>query len=406
MLEEVGFDEIERTFAAYPHQLSGGQRQRVAIAQALACRPRLVIADEPTASVDAASQAGILALLKELKDRLGVAFLLISHRPNVLAELADRVVVMHDGRIVEEGPTAQVLDGVQRQDPATTSSPAQQSNRTHTSESDETGHLLRVQGLTKAYTQGSGLFGKRFAVPALCGVDLEIARGGTLVLVGESGSGKSTMARCAAGLESYDSGTVSFDGRNLAGLNSAEMACIRRQVQVVFQDSASALNPQFTAAEIVAEPLAIQRTGKPEERMKRALELMEQVELSREWAERRPLEFSGGQRQRLAIARALALRPKLLILDESLSGLDSRTQLQVVRLLNELQAEYGLTYLYITHDLNFARHVPGEVAVMSKGKVIERGETEEVFAHPRQPQTQALLAFLPAAEPVGAGTAA
>jgi ABC-type glutathione transport system ATPase component len=406
LLREVGFQDVRRIFAAFPHQLSGGQRQRVSIAQGLACRPEVLIADEPTSSLDATAQEEILALLRELKGRLGMTMLFISHRPAILEALADRIVVMHGGRVVEEGPVRQILNHPahlytqtllecdrNRQRFAPPGTPALAGRSVDPSrpwsgseqpapDRREQRALLRVCGLYKSYLQGRGLFGKRYAISALHGVDLEIPRGETLVLAGESGSGKSTLARCMAGLEKIDAGEVWLEGKTLARLGPRELAGVRRQVQLVFQDSAAALNPQMTAAEIVAEPLVIQKAGTPQEQRATALERMEQVGLARAWADRRPLEFSGGQRQRLAIARALTLHPKLLILDEALSGLDLLTQLQIVRLLQELQAKHQLTYLFITHDVGLAQRLGGEIVVMRDGQIVPRGADAPADAQP------------------------
>ena len=259
--------------------------------------------------------------------------------------------------------------------------------------------LVRVQGLSKRYLQRRWFSREKFLVQALDNVELTIARGCTLALVGESGSGKSTLARCLARLEEPSSGEIWYEGRNLLDLSPQQLLPFRRQIQLIFQDPASALNPRLSAVEIVAEPLAIQQCGTKKERHQRALELMEQVGLPPQWGDRLPLEFSGGQRQRLAIARALALEPKFLVLDEALSGLDLSLQAQIVNLLLELQALHSLTYLYISHDLSLVGHIADEVAVMHQGKIVERARTSELFSHPQHPQTRALLAAIPMLEP-------
>ncbi len=259
--------------------------------------------------------------------------------------------------------------------------------------------LVHVQGLSKRYLQRRWFSREKFLVQALDNVELTIARGCTLALVGESGSGKSTLARCLARLEEPSSGEIWYEGRNLLDLSPQQLLPFRRQIQLIFQDPASALNPRLSAVEIVAEPLAIQQCGTKKERHQRALELMEQVGLPPQWRDRLPLEFSGGQRQRLAIARALALEPKFLILDEALSGLDLSLQAQIVNLLLELQALHSLTYLYISHDLSLVGHIADEVAVMHQGKIVERARTSELFAHPQHPHTRALLAAIPMLEP-------
>lgn len=258
--------------------------------------------------------------------------------------------------------------------------------------------LVRVRGLSKRYLQRRWFSREKFLVLALNNVDLTIPSGRILALVGESGSGKSTLARCIARLEQPSSGEVWFDGQDLFALNPRKLLPLRRQIQLIFQDPAAALNPRLSAIEIVAEPLAIHQDGTKKERHRRALELMEQVGLSRQWGDKVPLEFSGGQRQRLAIARALALEPKFLVLDEALSGLDLSIQAQIVNLLLELQAQYSLTYLYISHDLNLVRHFADEITVMYQGKIVERARTSQLFANPQHPHSRALLAAIPVLE--------
>ena len=256
--------------------------------------------------------------------------------------------------------------------------------------------LLRVRGLSKEFRQRRRIAGGEYVVRALDAVDLELASGSTLALVGESGSGKSTLARCLVRLEEPTTGEMWFAGRNLLELKASELARVRRKMQLIFQDPAAALNPRLSAAEIVAEPLLIQRLGTKREQRAQALVWMEKVGLRREWAVRSPLEFSGGQRQRLAIARALILQPRLLILDEALSALDLSVQAQIVNLLLEQQAELDLAYLYISHDLSLAGVLADEVAVMHRGRIVERASCAQLFAQPQHAHTRALLAAVPA----------
>jgi peptide/nickel transport system ATP-binding protein len=411
-LTEVGFEPAARVYASYPHQLSGGERQRVAIAQALACRPALVVADEPTASLDLTTQSEILDLLKELKERLGVALLVISHDSGVLARLATRVMVMRRGALVEEGNLEQVFDRPQNAythgllvaraclryaegrprplplgRPVTVLEQAIEIPRVERPSGEEA--LVSVRGLSKRYQQRRWL--RTFGIQALDNVDLEIPAGSTVALTGESGAGKSTLAWCLARLEQPDAGSILFAGRDLVKVPRRELAAVRQKIQLVFQDSAQALNPRFSAAEVVSEPLDIHGLGAKAERRARALELMEQVGLSAAWAGRSPFEFSGGQRQRLAIARALTLQPSLLILDEALTGLDLAIEAEIVDLLVDLQAAHSLTYLYISHDLNLVERLADEVVVMHEGRIVERAGTAELFRRPRHPHTQALL---------------
>jgi len=260
--------------------------------------------------------------------------------------------------------------------------------------------LLRVRGLRKTLVQRREWSREKFLVHALNGVDLSLTEGQTLAVVGESGSGKSTLARCIALLERPAAGEIWFCGQDVLAAPREELFPIRAQIQMIFQDPAAALNPRFTAAEIIAEPLQIHRRGSQKEQRGRAVELMELVGLSPAWARRKPLEFSGGQRQRLAIARALALEPRLLILDEALSALDPPIQAQVINLLLELQKSRRLSYLYITHDLSAVRCLADEVAILARGRIVERASTAALFSHPRRPETQALLAAVPALEPL------
>jgi ABC-type glutathione transport system ATPase component len=258
--------------------------------------------------------------------------------------------------------------------------------------------LVRARSLCKRYVQRSWLSKRRYIVQALDAVDLQIAAGSTVALVGESGSGKSTLGRCLALLDRPDSGAIEFEGADVLSFSKRDLFRARARLQLILQDPAAALNPRWNAAELIAEPLLIQRRTGKAERRERALALMEQVGLSPRWAHRRPLEFSGGQRQRLAIARALALEPKFLILDEALSALDLSIQAQIVNLLLELQAARGLTYLYITHDLSLVGRLADQVAVMQRGRIVEQAGPRELFAHPQHPQTRALLAAIPRLE--------
>lgn len=377
MLREVGFTAPDRIMRAYPHQLSGGQRQRVAIAQALVCQPKLLIADEPLSALDAATQAEILELLQRLKRDLGLAMVFITHNAGVLASLADSIVVMREGEVAARGSLDQLESSSDEYVqsllfPERTLATA----RKGTNASDG-GPLLEVRGLSKKFVQQRMLSRNKFVVQSLEGVDLELREGSTVAVLGRSGSGKSTLARCIAGFETPDSGDVLLEGKKQWPKQQGprSRAVFTREwaeVQMIFQDAATSLNPSFTARQIIAEPLEIARWKSEGERTARALELMEEVGLDPAWALRLAGEFSGGQRQRLALARALAAEPKLLVMDEALSGLDLPLQAQMVRLLMELQARHGLTYLYISHDLNFISLFAQEVVVMEAGRIVDR----------------------------------
>jgi ABC-type glutathione transport system ATPase component len=369
MLREVGFADPERILRAYPHELSGGQRQRVAIAQALICRPQLLIADEPLSALDAATQAEILELLQRLKRDLRLAMLFITHNAGALAALADNIIVMREGEVVARGTIAKLqsspdeyVQGVLFPEKNLAGEP-----RASGPASDE-GPLLEVRGLSKKFVQQRMLSRRKFVVQSLIGIDLSLRRGSTVAMLGRSGSGKSTLARCLAGFETPDSGEVLLQGKP----EEVKKAGVRRTVQMIFQDAATSINPRFTARQVIAEPLEIARWKTDAERTVRAVALMEEVGLNPEWALRLAGEFSGGQRQRLALARALAAEPELLIMDEALSGLDMPLQAQMVRLLIRLQSRHGLTYLYISHNLNFISLFAQEIIVMEAGRIVER----------------------------------
>lgn len=391
ILQQVGFDSPERILRAYPHELSGGQRQRVAIAQALICRPSLLIADEPLSALDAATQADILELLKRLKRDLNLAMLFITHNAGALESLADNIIVMREGYAVARGSIDKLqaspdeyVQGILFPE----KSLAKAAQVEHLSVSGAP-LLLEVRGLSKRFVQKRMLLRKAFAVQSLEGIDLSLSAGSTVAVLGRSGSGKSTLARCIAGFETADSGEILLEGNPIPS-GERDKGTARPPVQMIFQDAATSLNPRFTARQIVAEPLEIARWKPEPERTARALKLMEEVGLDPDSASRLAGEFSGGQRQRLALARALAAGPKLLIMDEALSGLDMPLQAQMVRLLMELQARHGLTYLYISHDLNFISLFAQEVVVMDSGRIIER-TTPEKLAESTHPATRELV---------------
>jgi peptide/nickel transport system ATP-binding protein len=366
-MRDVGLtDDTARIYDAYPHELSGGQRQRILIAQAIVCRPSLVVADEPTASLDAAVRDEILRLIRRLNEQHGTAFLIISHSAEVLERTASRTLVMDRGRVVRVmggshnaiGSDGYVARSLSRSVSASRHVP-----------------IAEVAGATKSYQQRRLFSGSRHHVEALRGVELRIERGATLGLAGPSGCGKSTLARCLAGLESLDAGTVTIDGHDITALRGRALLPYRNQVQLIFQDSAAALNPRFTALDIVTEPLVIQREGTSSTRRLRAIELLLQVGIPADRLQSRPGEFSGGERQRLAIARALAVRPQLLILDEAFSGLDLDTRSLITTLLMTLQREQGLALLCISHDFEFLAEFAPEIALMHRGVIVEQGTT-------------------------------
>ena len=391
MLERVRVSDPQRCFASLPHQLSGGQRQRAMIAMALACRPKLLIADEPTTALDVTIQRRIVALLDELQRELGMAVLLITHDLPLVASFADRIAVMKDGRVVEQGPTPQVFATPSHA--YTRSLIDSRPVREVAPPPQGATPVLQASGVRCAFVSRKGWFGRN-VFQALDGVDLQVARGETLAIVGESGSGKTTLGLALLALSTGRcEGEILFDGVRIDSLGRDRMRALRRRMQIVFQDPYNALSPRMTVGGIVAEGL---REHLPElserERREAVVAVLHEVGLSEEALERYPHEFSGGQRQRIAIARAVVLRPDLIVLDEPTSALDVSVQRQVLRLLATLQKRHGLAYLFITHDLAVVRAMAHRVLVMKDGKVVERGAVEDIFRSPAAAYTRELLA--------------
>ena len=399
VFNDVRLPEPDHILGSYPHELSGGQRQRVMIAMALALEPSLIIADEPTTALDVTTQAQILRLLMELQARHGTSILFITHDFGVVAQIADRVAVMHQGKLVEQERVGDVL--LRPRHDYTRALIAAVPSLTprrivHSNPSPSTGRLLlSVSGLEKTYPARGGQFSlSRRRVSAVAGVTLEIAGGRSLALVGESGSGKSTVARCIVGLERVDRGAIVLEGSDIANLSRAKMRPYRKALQMIFQDPFASLNPRWCVADIIAQGPIINGTPR-RTALGQAAELLRLVGLDPKAARRYPHEFSGGQRQRICIARALAVKPKLIIADEPVSALDVSVQKQVLDLLDELRTTFDLSMLFITHDLRVAAHVCEEIAVMKDGLIVEYGATSDIFAEPRHEYTKALLASVP-----------
>jgi peptide/nickel transport system ATP-binding protein len=377
---------------AYPHQLSGGQRQRVMIAMALALEPALLIADEPTTALDVTTQAQILLLLRELQQKRGTGVLFITHDFGVVADIADRVVVMRYGEVVETGKTEDVLYRPQHDytkmliNAVPRLKPRQASPIT-------AAPVLKAQNLSKLYVSTSLFKGTR-EVRAVDGIALELHKGQTLGIVGESGSGKSTAARCVARLIDPTGGEVLLDGQDIAHLSERKLHPFRRRIQVVFQDPYRSLNPRRTVGQSIIEgPLNYGVSRK--EALERARDLLKTVGIDVNALERYPHQFSGGQRQRLAIARALAMEPEILVADEAVSALDVSVQAQVLDLLENIRDQFGISILFITHDLRVAARLCDRIAVMQRGKVVEFAETAKLFAAPQHDYTKQLFAALP-----------
>ena len=391
LLERTHMPEPRRRLASYPHQLSGGQRQRAMIAMALACNPKLLIADEPTTALDVTIQRQIVALLDELQRDTAMSVLLITHDLPLVRSFADRVAVMKEGRVVEQGATAQVF--AQPRHAYTRMLIDSRPRRSVCAVPADAPALLEARGVGCSFRLGRGWFGAR-AFDAVRGVDLRLARGETLGIVGESGSGKSTLGLALLRLaQGETSGEVRFDGRRIDALGQRALRPLRRDMQVVFQDPFNSLSPRRTVSQIVEEGLALHRPALgPVARRDAVAAMLEEVGLGADALERYPHEFSGGQRQRISIARAVILQPALLVLDEPTSALDVSVQRQVLDLLAMLQRRHAMAYLFITHDLAVVRAMAHRVIVMKDGVIVETGETGALFAAPREPYTRELLA--------------
>ncbi len=396
LVADVHLPDSDRIVNSYPHQLSGGQRQRIVIAMALALKPALIIADEPTTALDVTTQAQILHLIRQLQQAQGTSVLFITHDFGVVAEIADRVAVMRHGEVVEAGP----VDGVLRAPQADYTKAliaAVPGLKPRAKDAGADMPLLVVRDLEKTYVS-TGIFGRASrSVNAVDKVSLELGRQSSLAVVGESGSGKSTLARCIVGLETPNGGEVLIDGERITGLTREQLRPYRRHMQMVFQDPFASLNPRQRIGEIIALGPMVQGVSR-EQALAEARELLTLVGLKSESAERYPHEFSGGQRQRIGIARALAVKPKLIVADEPVSALDVSVQKQVLDLLNDLRRSFGLSMLFITHDLRVAATVCEDIVIMQRGVIVERGTTARIFAHPQHAYTQSLLDAVPGKE--------
>ncbi|MDH0666414.1 ABC transporter ATP-binding protein [Acinetobacter junii] len=427
LLKEVGIPSPDTKIDAYPSQLSGGQQQRVMIAMAIACEPKLLIADEPTTALDVTIQKQIIDLLESLRQRREMSMLFITHDLGLVGEIADEVIVMRHGEIRESGDAQQVLE--QPNDvytrallhcrpqlssrpyrlPVTSDFMKQENGQLIEAINLSTVHLqersrgltgdepiiLDVQNLKKSFYSRKGLWG-RDEFQAVKGVSFKLAKGKTLGLVGESGSGKTTIGLLLMRLHEATGGQAFIDGKDILAMSEKEFALYQRKIQIIFQNPYASLNPRFTIGQILLEPMRIHGIGQnDQERKKIALELLERVSLPVEAYDRYPHEFSGGQRQRIAIARCLTLKPEILICDESVSALDVSVQAQVLNLLQDLQDEFGLSYIFISHDLSVVKYISDQVMVMNHGEVVEIANSDELYLNPQHEYTQKLLKAIP-----------
>ena len=402
LLDRVGIDDPDLRARQYPHELSGGMRQRVLIATAIALRPRLLIADEPTSALDATVQRRVLDLLDELRQEEGTSILLVTHDLGVAADRAQRLVVLKDGRIVEQGASADVLavpgDDYTRQlladAPAFTKGfrrpEAPPFLRDAAAVAAENPYAIVAEGLVKEFSVAGR---ERFR--AVDDVSFRVRRGTTHALVGESGSGKTTTARLVTRFHRPDAGSIQVDGDDVTTASGKQLRALRRRIQLVYQNPFASLDPRQQIVDIIAEPLQNFGVGSRTERQQRALALIDRVSLPADVAQRTPRELSGGQRQRVAIARALAIDPDIVVLDEAVSALDVTVQARILELLTSLQDELGLTYLFISHDLAVVRRISHTVSVMRRGRIVEEGVTEELFYAPQHDYTRELLAAVP-----------
>jgi peptide/nickel transport system ATP-binding protein len=410
LLEESGIHDAATRSRQYPHQFSGGMRQRVLIAEALAAKPQLVIADEPTSALDVTVQRQILDNIALLTAEHGTAVLLITHDLGVAADRADRIIVMRQGRIVEQGPAASVLNNPQESytrdliaaapglSPRRLRGRASSSQETSRDAGTDVAPLVTATKLRKEFRLPRTRAGAG-SITAVDDVSFDIHRGETLSLVGESGSGKSTVARLLLRLEKPTAGSVTFDGVDLSTAKGEQLRLLRRRFQVVFQSPFASLDPRFSVADSIGEPLRAFREGNSVEREEKVARLLDSVQLPASFASRRPVELSGGQRQRVAVARALALGPDLVVLDEAVSALDVSVQAQILDLLAGLKDRDGLSYLFISHDLAVVEQISDRVAVMRAGKLVEIGATEDVLGSPSHEYTRQLISAIPGRKP-------
>lgn len=398
LLKMVDLPDPVKAFDSYPHQLSGGQRQRAMIAQAISCDPKLLVADEPTTALDVTIQAEILDLLRDLQKRLNSAILLITHDMGVVADLADRVLVMKDGEMVEQGTSREIYNSPRKAYTKELLAAVPNLGRGEAAEAKAASTAQTVLSFKNVNIE----YPKRGRVPAFLaakGINLEIARGEVVGLVGESGSGKTTVGRAAVGLLPVKSGELIVAGKDISNIRRSELKELRSKLGIVFQDPGSSLNPRWSIAQSISEPLVLSKTLTKDQISKRVDELLNQVQLPLNYRNRYPHELSGGQRQRVGIARAMALSPELLVADEPTSSLDVSVQARVLELLKELQKELGFACLFVSHDLAVVDFLADRIAVMNHGEIVEQGDKNQILRNPQQEYTKRLIAAVPVPDP-------
>ena len=423
LFEKVKLPRPREIYSSYPHQISGGQMQRVMIAMAIACKPKLLIADEPTTALDVTVQKEIMLLLKEIQKETKMSLLFISHDLGLVSEIADEVVVMYQGKIVEKGSAFQVFKlpkkeytkallasrpslNVRLEELPTIASLADHSfqEKEITPQQRAIKHknmytkapLLEVLNLKKEYYSNAGFFRKKKVLKAVDDVSFKVFEGETLGLVGESGCGKSTLGKAILQLDKATSGSIKYRGKELTKLSTSEIRKLRKEIQLIFQDPYSSLNPRMIIGEAIMEPMKVHLIGKNQrDRKKKVLDLLNRVGLDNSYFNRYPHELSGGQRQRVGIARTIAMEPKLVVCDESVSALDISVQAQVLNLLNELKDDFGFTYIFISHDLAVVKFMADQLLVMKEGKIEELGDADEIYANPTKDYTKRLIDSIP-----------
>lgn len=423
LFEKVKLPEPQRLYDRYPHEISGGQKQRVMIAMAIACKPKLLIADEPTTALDVTVQNEIILLLKEIQKETGMSIIFISHDLSLVSEIADRVLVMYKGKIVEQGKSGDVFhhpehiytkalissrpsldvrlerlptihDYLNGMVPDSIISAEARKQKQFVLYQNPP--LLEVNNVEKEYFSSAGLLGRKHGFKAVNDVSFKLYEGETLGLVGESGCGKSTLGNVILQLDKATAGQVLYRGKDITKLNASEIKKLRREIQIIFQDPYSSLNPRIPVGKAIMEPMQVHGLYKNDkDRKEKTIEILQRVGLGEEHFHRYPHEFSGGQRQRIGIARTIALHPKLIVCDESVSALDISVQAQVLNLLNELKENFGFTYIFISHDLAVVKYMSDQVLVMNKGKIEEIADADEIYAHPQKEYTKKLINAIP-----------